>query len=133
MPGTRSYTVSEANSALPWVRETITELRDVQRNIQISGLVMQRLAAHQRRRSGAVVGEDIRLAEQAISRGRRRVSELVYDMTERGIELRDLSYGLVDFPGMRDGQTVWLCWRMDEAEVGHWHSIDTGFANRQPL
>ena len=54
-------------------------------------------------------------------------------MTRRGVELRDLSYGLVDFPGEVDGRTVWLCWKMDEPAVTHWHELGSGFASRQPL
>lgn len=118
---------------LPWLSHTLNELRTIQRNIEISGLVMQRLAAHRRRATAATIDKDMRMAEKAIAGGRRRIRELLVEVTGRGIELRDMSYGLVDFPGLRDGKLVWLCWRLDELEVAHWHDLDTGFANRQPL
>jgi hypothetical protein len=41
--------------------------------------------------------------------------------------------GLVDFLGEREGRDVWLCWRTGEPAVAHWHEIDQGFRNRQPL
>ena len=57
---------------------------------------------------------------------------LVEHLESLGIELRDLEQGLVDFPGERDGRPVWLCWRLAEPAVGHWHPIDEGFTSRQP-
>ena len=51
---------------------------------------------------------------------------LVEHLESLGIELRDLEQGLVDFPGERDGEPVWLCWVLAEPEVAHWHPIDEG-------
>ena len=128
-----TYTVEQANALLPWLKNTLGLLRETQRNIELSGLVLQRLAAHQRRRSGATVAEDIRMAERAMVSGRERLRDLIIEITTRGIELRDMSFGLVDFPGERDGAPVWLCWRTDEPAVTHWHAIDQGFSSRKPL
>jgi hypothetical protein len=50
-----------------------------------------------------------------------------------GVILRDPSTGLCDFPAVRDGSPVYLCWRLDEDEVRWWHPRDTGFAGREPL
>ena len=128
-----TYTPEEANALLPWLRQSLAELRSVQQNIELSGLVLQRLAAHQRRRSAATVGEDMRMAERAMAAGRERLRDLMVEINGRGIELRDMSFGLVDFPGERDGEPVWLCWRTDEESVSHWHPIDQGFSSRKPL
>jgi hypothetical protein len=81
----------------------------------------------------SAVDDDMRAVERAISAGRERLRDIVLEMTQRGVELRDLSFGLVDFPGERDGRSVWLCWKTDEPEVGHWHELGSGFASRQPL
>lgn len=59
--------------------------------------------------------------------------QLVQEIHGRGIEVRDVRRGLVDFPSMRHGAEVHLCWLRGEPEIGYWHSLDTGFANRQPL
>ena len=50
-----------------------------------------------------------------------------------GIVIKDVDTGLVDFPHLRNGNEVYLCWRLGEPEVGYWHDIDSGFAGRQPL
>jgi hypothetical protein len=50
-----------------------------------------------------------------------------------GVDLKDPATGLLDFPTLRDGVEVYLCWRYGEPKVGFWHPIETGFAGRQPL
>ena len=47
--------------------------------------------------------------------------------------LRDLDRGLIDFPAVRDGEEVYLCWEEGEDEIGFWHELDAGHAGRQPL
>jgi hypothetical protein len=51
----------------------------------------------------------------------------------KGVLVKDLETGLLDFPSERDGEVVLLCWRFGEPSVTHWHSVDAGFAGRQPL
>jgi hypothetical protein len=49
------------------------------------------------------------------------------------IVLRDLDRGLIDFPALRDGREVYLCWEEGEDEVAFWHDVDAGYGGRQPL
>jgi hypothetical protein len=51
-----------------------------------------------------------------------------------GVQLKDYSQGLIDFPAMRDGRVVLLCWKADEGDqLEWWHDMEAGFAGRQPL
>ncbi len=62
--------------------------------------------------------------------------ELTFGLEELGrldIVVRDLDAGLIDFPALRDGEEVYLCWLVDEPAVAHWHAIEAGFMGRQPL
>jgi hypothetical protein len=61
------------------------------------------------------------------------IREDLDQLAEWGIELKDLSTGLVDFPAMREGRIVYLCWRLGELQVAYWHDLETGFGGRQPL
>jgi hypothetical protein len=54
-------------------------------------------------------------------------------LEEAEIVVRDPARGLVDFPSLRDGQEVYLCWLIDEPEIGYWHAPETGFAGREPI
>ena len=55
------------------------------------------------------------------------------EIDEIGVQVKDLEQGLLDFPSVMDGETVLLCWRLGEKEIGFWHSVEDGFAGRKPL
>nr|MDQ3745855.1 DUF2203 domain-containing protein [Acidobacteriota bacterium] len=56
------------------------------------------------------------------------------ELEELGVQLKDFERGLIDFPAMRDGRVVLLCWQMGEGdELEWWHDLEAGFAGRQPL
>ncbi|MGH9326622.1 MAG: DUF2203 domain-containing protein [Terriglobia bacterium] len=62
-----------------------------------------------------------------------RVEEMVGEIQETGCVVKDVEEGLVDFPTLRDGREVYLCWKMGEKRIEYWHGIDEGFARRKPL
>jgi hypothetical protein len=55
------------------------------------------------------------------------------DIENLGVIVKDFDQGLCDFPHQREGRIVYLCWKLDEEEVGWWHEVDSGFAGRQPV
>ena len=55
------------------------------------------------------------------------------DVTTLGCEVKDLETGLIDFPSLREGRIVYLCWRLGEDRIGHWHEVEAGFAGRKPV
>jgi hypothetical protein len=63
---------------------------------------------------------------------REGMRTLLVHLSELGVELRDIEMGLVDFPGDREGEPVWLCWRLSDARVAFWHPTDEGYATRRP-
>jgi hypothetical protein len=60
---------------------------------------------------------------------RREVERLASE----GIILRDADSGLIDFPALREGRLIYLCWTPEEDRVGFWHEVDAGFGGRKPL
>lgn len=63
-----------------------------------------------------------------------KIGKLTTDLQQLGIELKDYTRGLIDFPSLRGERVVYLCWQIgDGNEIGWWHEIDAGFAGRQPL
>ncbi len=59
----------------------------------------------------------------------RKISEL----EDLGVEVKDLDFGLVDFPAEKYGESVMLCWRYGEPEVSYWHKPNEGYNGRKPL
>ena len=120
----RIYTVDEANSMLPDLRERLVRIRDARQVLlQTAELVTERVATDG---GGSHGGREYWDAQQALKAEIERLSE-------ENIVLRDPETGLIDFPGEREGRPVWLCWRLGEDRGENWHEIDTGFSGRRPL
>jgi hypothetical protein len=68
-----------------------------------------------------------------MERGQERMRDYEKELRQLGVELKDYFTGLVDFPCLMHGREVYLCWRLGESEVAHWHELEDGFAGRQKL
>ncbi len=120
----RLFTVDEANAALPELRERLARIRDARQTmLDAASLVKERVVADG---GGSNAGPGYWEATAALKAEVERLAQ-------EGIMLRDPEKGLVDFPGERDGDRVYLCWRVGEERVAHWHPLDTGFSGRRPL
>jgi hypothetical protein len=63
----------------------------------------------------------------------KRLRESIAEIDSIGVQVKDLEAGLLDFPCRLDDQVVLLCWRVGEAAIEHWHTVETGFKDRQPI
>lgn len=119
----RVFSVEQANAELADLRERLPRLRQARRAlIHASQRITEAVASD----GGGVAGSDWFEAQAVLKSD-------VTSLAERGILLRDPESGLVDFPGERGGNRVYLCWRLGEDEVGFFHDESTGFSGRQPL
>ena len=126
MNHSRHYTLQQATAAMPWVRERLERLREAQ----------ARLGEKEAREalSEAAPGNGGGEPGQVVSEGFLALRSALIELQEMEIVLRDLERGLVDFPSIRDGREVYLCWvEQEEDEIGFWHDLAAGYAGRQPL
>ena len=122
------FTVDEANSLLPSVRPIVKSIQKSHRRLITFQTVAKQAA------QGAESGGGGMLFGP-------RYAALLVDLSTRagqleslGIQLKDYQQGLIDFPSMRDGRVVLLCWKADEGDqLEWWHDVEAGFAGRQPL
>jgi hypothetical protein len=119
------YTIQEASTALPWVVEQLTDLREARESLTDED-VRNALAAGIPGNGGGTAGKHLGEAFNRLQAG-------IATFQEREIVLRDLDRGLVDFPAFRDGREVYLCWVEGEDEIAYWHELDAGYAGRQEL
>ena len=119
----RQFTVEEANAMLSILRPALERIRHARQVVLAGGERIKQTAGLN---GGGGHGKEYWEALQTLRRD-------VEALSERGIVLRDPEAGLIDFPARRDGQDVFLCWRMGEEQVGYWHGPETGFAGRKPL
>ncbi len=62
------------------------------------------------------------------------LGKLTTEFHELGVQLKDYTRGLIDFPALREGRVVLLCWQMGEGEeIEWWHEVEDGFGGRQRL
>jgi hypothetical protein len=123
----RYFTVAEANALLPVLRPHIVRLISAWQ--RLTAAQAEVVALLERAPRADLGGPPLSTAAADIIRSQNAMVAI----QALGVDLKDPATGLIDFPTLRDGVEVYLCWRYDEPRVGFWHSIETGFAGRQPL
>lgn len=124
------WTAERANKALPLVKRIVEDL--VMHYCRWTELVERFEVASLRSTPERPDPEAESLAMQ-VQQAAREVQGFVAELDSLGVECKGYEQGLVDFPGERDGELVYYCWRRGEPTVAHWHPRASGFAGRQPL
>jgi len=121
----RHYSLEEASALLPRVAELLAAMRRAR----------ERLGDAEAREALEAAGQSNGGGEpgKLVSEGFLELRESMLELREREIVLRDLDRGLVDFPALRDGREVYLCWIDGEDDIEFWHDLDAGYPGRQPL
>ncbi len=121
----RHYSLEEASALLPRVEELLAKMRQAR----------DRLGDAEARQALDDAGQSNGGGEpgKLVSEGFLELREAMLELREREIVLRDLDRGLVDFPSLREGREVYLCWEEGEPEIGFWHDPEAGFGGRRPL
>ena len=119
----RVFTVLDANAELPELRERLPRLREARLGLMASS---ERITDAVASDGGGVAGSDWFRHQETLK------TEVEY-LADRGILLRDPDTGLIDFPAERDGEQVFLCWRLGEGDVEYYHGVHSGFGGRKPL
>lgn len=126
----RLFTIEQANSTLPLVRRIVEDIvQDYARWREQVG-VLEVVAAGRRGDSPPNEGEKV---EQDAQRLAADIERYVAELRELGVDFKGFDEGLVDFPAELDGRRVYLCWKLGEEAVVHWHDVDAGYAGRQKL
>ena len=121
----RHYTVEQANAAIEWVAERLETMRSAREELNDEEARAALSEAAPTNGGGAPGG--------VVSRGFLALRSAFGELQAMEVVIRDLDRGLVDFPSVRDGEEVYLCWEEGEAEVGFWHGLEGGFSGRRPL
>jgi hypothetical protein len=121
----RHYSLEEASALLPRVAELLAIMRKARDQLGDAEARAALEAAGQSNGGGQ--------PGRVVSEGFLELRESMLELREREIVLRDLDRGLVDFPALRGGEEVYLCWEEGEPEIGFWHEPEAGFGGRQPL
>ena len=130
------FTIEEANNALPLVRAIVTDIVAKYREVSDRKARLDQIRDSRKDKDRArndLYGEELVQVEEELEQEVVRLQEFIDELEALGVELKDISRGLIDFWSIMDGREVYLCWLLGEEEVGHWHELDAGFAGRQSL
>lgn len=126
------FTVEEANKSLPLVRAIV---EDIVRQFQVVNELKLRLSSLQgtrRQSSNDLYEEEFAQSQSHLESEEATLVGYIEELSKLGVELKGPD-GLCDFPSQRDGREVYLCWRLGEPLVAHWHELNAGVAGRIPI
>ncbi len=122
----RHYTLEQATAALTEVAKLLAAMRDARDRLGDTE-VRDALSEAAPTNGGGTPGRHVGEAFVELRAAAARLQEME-------VVMRDLDRGLVDFPALRDGREVYLCWvEAEEDGITHWHDLDAGYAGREPL
>jgi hypothetical protein len=128
----RYFTVEQANRLLPELIPLLEDLRALKRQLDALRAEQSLLQAKARGNGHNQAAEIADLAGR-IERLVNAMNERIAQITALGVELKDIELGLVDFLSLHQGRRVYLCWKLGEPSVRYWHTLEGGYAGRQPI
>jgi hypothetical protein len=129
----RHFTPEEANDALAEVRPLVERMVAHRRAHSEALERQEELEGRIRGNGGGIPPAQLADAAAEVEREARSLARVIDEIGEQGAEVKDLEEGLIDFPALRRGETVLLCWKLGEDRIRYWHTVEDGFAGRQPL
>jgi hypothetical protein len=122
----RLFTPEEANATLSEIRPLLADAFEAREEIL-------RLRPDMEPTLEKAIGNGHNLGSHEVLGAFDKLKAALEGIQSQGVLVKDVNSGLLDFPSMREGRVVFLCWRYGEPSVSYWHDVDAGFAGRQPL
>ena len=122
----RYFTLKEANETLHLIRPLMDEVQKIR----------QKILQNQPEAWPAIeksVGNGGNRALSNMVQDFEKLETLVHQIQDMDVLIKDINLGLLDFPALKDGREVYLCWQHGEGDIAFWHEIEAGFAGRQPI
>ena len=120
------FTLAEANETLKAIKPLMEEVQQIRQDI----------LAHQPETWDAIKRSAGNGGNPTLSKMVKtfdRLDDLLHRILATGVQVKDISTGLLDFSAMKDGREVYLCWQYGEDRIEYWHEVEAGFAGRQPI
>lgn len=122
----RLFTLAEANRLIPQLNSRLTSVKQARETLVRTKEDIRKASARAEYGGGSTVGALYITSLQQVSANIKAIHEL-------GVVVKDLDMGLCDFPHLREGRIVFLCWKMGEQEIRWWHETTSGYKDRCPL
>lgn len=131
MAEARIFTLEEAERTLPLLRRILTDLKTEYRIWQDALGEYELLSGGSR--AETVESDTLATARRTFTDSADRITAFLGEIEAIGCLFKGFDAGLVDFYTLREDRLVFLCWRVDEEHITHWHEVEAGYAGRQPI
>jgi hypothetical protein len=122
----RYFTLQEANQTLNSIRPLMDELQEIRqailKNQPEAWPAIEKSAGNGGNRALSNMVQEF-----------EKLDALVHQIQDTGVLIKDINLGLLDFPALKDGREVYLCWQYEEGDIAFWHEVEAGFAGRKPI
>jgi len=122
----RIFTLDEAKNLIPTLRSILEETADEWNRVKSLNPQIQK--ARDKAQFDGYTPYGVEYIESV-----SHLMFLLHQIRQLGVLLKDVDRGLCDFPYMKNGRVVYLCWKLDEKTIEYWHDVEAGFAGREPL
>jgi hypothetical protein len=126
MPSKKLFTLDEANAFVPQLLDLVPQIQKLSVSLSNDFPDIKNAREKAKWNGGSDQGVDYLNAVL-------KYNDLMHRIEGMGCEVKGIREGLVDFPSLREGREVYLCWRMPEKEILFWHHLNTGFSGRKPI
>jgi hypothetical protein len=126
MPSKKLFTLDEANAFVPQLLDLVPRIQNLSVSLNKDFPDIKNAREKAKWNGGSDQGVDYLNAVL-------KYNDLMHRIEGMGCEVKGIREGLVDFPSLREGREVYLCWRMPEKEILFWHDLNTGFSGRKPI
>ena len=126
MPSKKLFTLDEANAFVPQLLDLVPRIQNLSVSLDNDFPDIKNAREKAKWNGGSDQGVDYLNAVL-------KYNDLMHRIEGMGCEVKGIREGLVDFPSLREGKEVYLCWRMPEKEILFWHDLNTGFSGRKPI
>ena len=126
MPSKKLFTLDEANAFVPQLLDLVPRIQKLSVSLNNDFPDIKNAREKAKWNGGSDQGVDYLNAVL-------KYNDLMHRIEGMGCEVKGIREGLVDFPSLREGREVSLCWRMPEKEILFWHDLNTGFSGRKPI
>ena len=126
MPSKKLFTLDEANAFVPQLLDLVPKIQKLSASLNNNFPDIKNARDKAKWNGGSDQGVDYLNAVL-------KYNDLMRKIEEMGCEVKGIREGLIDFPSLREGREVYLCWRMPEKEILFWHDLNAGFTGRKPI
>jgi len=126
MPSKKLFTLDEANAFVPQLLDLVPKIQKLSVSLKNNFPDIKNARDKAKWNGGSDQGVDYLNAVL-------KYNDLMRKIEDMGCEVKGIREGLIDFPSLREGREVYLCWRMPEKEILFWHDLNAGFTGRKPI